>query len=125
MQSANAPMKPIIETHVQLVQAAQAEYQDAIAQKSVAGAEFWLGQLQGLCQQLQWLNEAAGPPVLVARTKSTEAERQALLREISTTTGRVELYTNSLPPPPPKPTTYNWNDGFEGVTLDNAEEEQR
>jgi hypothetical protein len=110
-------MQPIIKTQINFIAYAQKQYAEAINAESSSAAEFWLGQMHHLCQQLHWLEGAAGPPMLVSRNSSPE-QLQPIQGELFSPS-RIEV-VKSEPAPKPKPTTYAWGDGFEGVTLDNA-----
>lgn len=105
----------LIETHIGFLEFAQKEYQDALSQQSGQSAEFWLHQMHCLCEQLYWLQQSVGNPVATASLpQGYDIEHiKTLLQE----PGRVV----SVSPPnrKPVPTEYAWNDGFEGVTLDN------
>lgn len=121
----------ILDTHTSFIKYAQEQYQEAVNQQQPAHAQFWLEQLQLLCQQMYWLSQAAGPPVAIATMPQGleyQAEPaakhpggdlrdcwQSVVRHFSQTPGSVVAEHS----PAVRPATeYQWNDGFEGVTLD-------
>lgn len=111
-------MQPIIQTQIKFITQAQSEYAEAIAQQSPKAVEFWLSQLHRLCQQLYWLQQSAGPPFMVSKMPSgvTREQLDKLISEHQSMPVVVELKHKE----PPLPTSYNWNDGFQGVTLSDS-----
>jgi hypothetical protein len=114
----------ILDTHTSFVKYAQERYKEAVNAESSKNAEFWLEQLQLLCQQMYWLSQAAGPPVASPNGQASNAciatmpqgvEYQSVVRNYSQTPGTIVAEHS---PPVKQPTEYHWNDGFEGVTLD-------
>ena len=104
----------ILDTHTLFIKYAQEQYQEAVNAQSSQNAQFWLGQLHLLCEQMYWLSQAAGPPVAVA-TMPQGLEYQSIIQNYGRSPGRVVAE-----PVKRTPTEYQWNDGFEGVTLEDS-----
>lgn len=111
---------PITDTHIEFIRYAQEQYQEAINKQNAEWANFWLGHLHKLCQQVYWLESAANmyaPPQM--SMSLSEEQKQQILKLQNAAVGAGTIV--SVPPPSkPKPTSYNWDDGFEGVKMSNA-----
>lgn len=101
----------IIKKHISFVQFAQEQFQDALEKESERNVEFWLNVMHQLCQQLHWLENRHGNPI-VASIQNCSPEQLATIPD-----PEVQV------PIKHEPTSYAWNDGFEGVVLDNVWEE--
>lgn len=111
-------MDSLINTQIAFIKAAQAEYKEAVEKQSAQAVDFWLIQLHHLCQQLYWLQSPATNIVQVRDTTSTSRSQSLAVHDVSAKTS-VEV-----PMPLAVPTSYAWNDGFQGVTLDPAMDDE-
>lgn len=102
----------ILDTHTSFIKYAQEQYQEAVNAQSSQNAQFWLGQLHLLCEQMYWLSQAAGPPVVIGKMP-TGLEYKSFVQNYSREPGRV-----IQEPVKRTPTEYEWSDGFEGVKLE-------
>lgn len=109
----------LIETHIGFLEFAQKEYQNALAEQSGNGVEFWLQQMHCLCQQLYWLQNSCGSPVAIGVPPKGYSLNSLQKLGEPFSMSNVVLPTTPLSRKP-TPTEYAWNDGFEGVTLDNS-----
>lgn len=119
---------PLIDTHTQFIRYAQEQYQEAINKQNAEWANFWLEHLHKLCEQVYWLESAANKhsPAIVATTKLSAEEQKEIIERLKTTAIFPDEIV-SVPPPPSvktKPSSYNWDDGFQGVKLGNAWEDE-
>ena len=101
----------ILDTHTSFIKYAQEQYQEAVNAQSSQNTQFWLQQMHLLCEQMYWLSQAAGPPVVIGNMP-TGLEYKSFVQNYSPLPGKIvaEPVKRSL-------TEYQWNDGFEGVTL--------
>lgn len=111
-------MEGIIQGHARLLAIAQKEYIESVSKQSANGVTFWLGQMQTLCEQLKLLSEAAGSTSIVTRNSISTNELQSLKEVVAATPARI------IAPVKREPTSYAWDDGFEGVTLEDAWQSQ-
>lgn len=104
----------LIETHIGFLEFAQKEYQNALSVQSGQGVSYWLDQMHCLCQQLYWLQHSCGNPVAIG--VAPEGYDIESIKALLQKPGAVSI---QAPNRKPTPTEYAWNDGFEGVILDN------
>lgn len=117
----------LVNTQVEFIRYAQEQYQEAINKQNAEWANFWLGHLHKLCQQMYWLESAANmhSPAIFATNKLTTQEQKEIIEQLKSTAAIMPDEIVSVPPLiKPKPSSYNWDDGFQGVKLSNAWEDE-